>query len=417
MKTLVWYDRLQFIAMLIMAAAMPIGFHCGLWAGALLALTSVVKMIAQRRVGNRSLSMPLMMALGAAVLYWLLHLISVSYGGDVAVGMRVVELKAVLLMFALSFLLTDTSYLREEHFRWIFYALWASVIAVFFYFVGLGIGRFIDSGNINSAVGYNFDTRHHAYTSLYIDTAIAFVYVELSSQWQRLKRWLRIALIVSVPLMMLYIMIVNSRAGILVMCMVAVICVVHLAFFKRKWKQAIIVALLFSGFTLAMSMYLPNHANRLVDTTENVSDDEGETDARIEITKSALSLAFERPITGYGAGSYRADLVEQFEIDGFSTGTSSGYNAHNQYVETVLAVGIIGLVLLMAFLLVPLWRAWRGHRYLLPALLLTGIVCANMLFESMLERQMGLLFIGYFVSLMALLINLEENKFGQSLKS
>ena len=79
----------------------------------------------------------------------------------------------------------------------------------------------------------------------------------------------------------------------------------------------------------------------------------------------------------------------------------------------MLSVGVVGLLFLLAFLLVPIWQAWRGRRYLFPVLLLIAVFGFNLLFESMLERQMGLLFICFFVPVIVLLISTEENKFGQ----
>ena len=71
--------------------------------------------------------------------------------------------------------------------------------------------------------------------------------------------------------------------------------------------------------------------------------------------------------------------------------------------ETLLAVGVVGLLLLMLYLLMPLLCAVRRKDVFWQALFLTGILLFNLLFESMLERQMGLLFIGYLLPLLVLI--------------
>lgn len=414
MKSLLWYDKLQYAAMMAMAVAMPIGFHVGLWAALALAVMSVVKMVASRRVGNPSLSWAMRIPLISIAVYWLLHLVSVSYGGDVSVGMRVVELKAVLLIFSMSFLLTDMTYLDTRHIRWLFYALAGSVVCVFCYFVVVAIGRLGDGASWASVTNSSFDSRHHAYVALYVDTVLAFVYVELVTQWNSLHRWLRIALIVLVPICILYILLVNSRAGVLVMWAVAAVSFMDLAVVRRRWWLALCVAALFSGYVLGMGELLPGYTDRIQSTVETVSDTEDDsTDARVDINRSAVSLALEKPVFGHGAGSYRSDLVDKYDADDFEYGARAEFNAHNQYVETVLSIGAFGLLFLLAFLLWPLFLAVKLRRQLLPVLLITLVICANLMFESMLERQMGLLFIGYFMSLIVLLISKEENKFGQ----
>ncbi len=411
MKQLVWYDQLQLAAMLLMAASMPISFHCGLWAGTALLATTVVKIAAQRHLGNPALTKPMAVALGAVILYWLINLASLMRGGDLQEGWQAVLRKGVLVNFAACFLLSDTRYLRERHFRWLFYALWASVCGVFLYYAGIATGKLIGGAAADKILGVDFDPRHHAYTALYADTALAFVYVELQSQWDRLRRGLRRVLAASVALLVLYVLIVNSRAGVLVMWLVAAIGVLHLSLFEHRWKQGLLVALLFAGYTLGASQLLPGHTDRIADTLEKVSGsdtDEAETDARIDINRSALALALEQPWTGYGVGRYRALLVDQYEEDDFDSGADNAFNAHNQYTETVLAVGLVGLLPLLVYLLLPLGWAWKKRRHLLPVLLLTAIVCGNLLFESMLERQMGLLFIGFFLTIIILLADREE---------
>ena len=112
-----WYDKLQYGAMLLMAAAMPIGWRYGLWTAAFLGLVTVVKMVAQRRLGNPALTKPLRWAMAGAVVYWLVLTLCLLWTNDMAEGAEVLYLKAVLLIFPVSFLLSDTSYLTRSHLR------------------------------------------------------------------------------------------------------------------------------------------------------------------------------------------------------------------------------------------------------------------------------------------------------------
>ena len=95
--------------MLLLAFAIPIGFHQALWASGLLALSSLVAMVANRRVGNKALGGGLRWGLLLIAVYWLLLLVSMTYTTDVATGWEILTLKAVMLIYALSFLLADIS--------------------------------------------------------------------------------------------------------------------------------------------------------------------------------------------------------------------------------------------------------------------------------------------------------------------
>lgn len=64
--------------------------------------------------------------------------------------------------------------------------------------------------------------------------------------------------------------------------------------------------------------------------------------------------------------------------------------AHNQFLDTWLATGVFGMLTLWVMLLLPMVIAWQRHQ-IFPILINT-ILIVNLLVESMLERQMGVVF-------------------------
>ena len=413
-----WYDKLQYGAMLLMAAAVPQGWHYGLWTATLLGLVTFIKMVAQRRLGNPALTKLLRWTMAGAVVYWLVLALSLLWSKDVSTGLTVLHLKAVLLVFPLCFLLSDTSYLKCGHLRVLGYAMLMSVVVAFLYFlVSAGIGMLQGKGFVEFTNSFYSHERngiyHHAYIALYTVVAMVFIYHELSSHWKELKAWLRFVLIVALLLLIAYTVLVNSRAGMLAMGLTAFACVVHLTLTRRSWKLGIGVAMLVVGGIVAVTQLMPGYVDRITSTVENVEDD-----ARTSINRSNFHAVMQSPIIGYGVGDYHAVQVEQYADDGFEYGANASFNAHNQYMESLLAAGIPGLLALLFFLLAPVFVAWKRHsRYLFVLVVTVGVVMFNLLFESMLERQMGLLFIGYVYSIMVLILSVEENKFAQSVKS
>ncbi len=71
-------------------------------------------------------------------------------------------------------------------------------------------------------------------------------------------------------------------------------------------------------------------------------------------------------------------------------------NAHNQYNDTVIAVGIIGFIILIFIYLIPilLWIKTKTFDVVFFAFLF--IFAFNSLFESVFERQMGIMFFTFF---------------------
>ena len=414
MSALKWYNKLQFCAIMLVVMAVAIDWHTGLWASLLLVVVSIVKAVAERRLRNPSLAKGAVWALLAIVLYVAVVSLGIVYSNDKAGASAIIGRKVVLLIFPLCFLLTDTSYLDRRHFRALFFGLVATLAGLFIY----------------NAFTNTFMVRHHAYSALYIVTAFAYVSLVLIERWDAMKVWQRVLLAMAGVLMIVYTIYVNSRAGII--CLYGVMALLTFCLMRRvMWWKALLIGILLAGATYVAEKTLPGHTSRMdetfathtvepggtetgVEAAANVDEDKEEvpSDARYYINTIALKTISESPLVGYGLGDYDTVLVEHYRTNGYEYGYNSRFNAHNQYTEAMLAGGVVGLAALLAMLFAPLALALRKRRSVWPVLIFTFIVAFNLLFESMLERQMGLLFIGFLVSIMALIISSEEKKFG-----
>ncbi|MBQ8704446.1 MAG: O-antigen ligase family protein [Bacteroidales bacterium] len=416
-KNYKWYDCFQYGVLWLTVAAMVVNWQAGLWMTILFALATVTKILAQGKIGNPTLSRPLRWALLGPVVYWAVLALSLLWTSDTATGLEVLQLKAVLLVCPLGILLSDTSYLTSNHLRGLGYALLAALCGAFLYFAvragvamlqGTSLGAFQNAFYSSHENGRIY---HHAYIALYAVVAMGFVYHELTTRWSGMKAWLRWLLIVSLPLLICYVVLVNSRAGMLAMGMAAVACVLHLTITRRSWKLGLGIGVLVVVGIVAATQLVPGYKDRISSTFENVEDD-----ARTSINRCNWHAYCESPVWGYGVGDYHARQVEQYGEDGFEYGANASFNAHNQYMESLLAAGVPGLLALLFFLLMPLVAALRRRSGFLIALLV-AVVAFNLLFESMFERQMGLLFVGWMTAVMALIMSVEENKFARSPKS
>lgn len=401
-----WQDTLQFVVMVLMGAAMPLSWRLGLWTAVLLAVVSLVKIFAdvhdgRRVLYNSALNGWMRAALWAAVAYVAIFAVSLLYSNDLSAGLNTLWHKAVLLIFPLCFLLTDTTWLKPAHVRVIFYALLVAVCGVFLYYTEGAVVKMIDGATLKSVTTQTFDPRHHSYYALYALVALVFVYFEIAGHWGELRVWHRVLLLVATAFGILYIVLVNSRAGIVGLYAMAVLCPLHLALCHRRWWQALLAAVLLVGFTFAAESLLPGHQNRILATI-----DAGKKDARVGIFQSTIEVVKQSPLTGQGVGDYEEALHDQYADDA-QTFAGKDFNAHNQYAETLLAVGLVGLLLLSVYLLLPLVCAVGRKEVFWQVLFFTGVIMFNLLFESMLERQMGMLFIGYFLSLMVLVTSLD----------
>jgi O-antigen ligase len=128
------------------------------------------------------------------------------------------------------------------------------------------------------------------------------------------------------------------------------------------------------------------------------------SDARMAINETAIKCIADKPVFGYGVGDYHGVLRERFGTEGYQSLKEQHLNAHNQYTETALAIGIAGLSVMLFWLVMPLYIAWRRKAGLWEVLALTFIVMFSLLFESILERQMGMQFVALLYAIMILII-------------
>lgn len=417
-KTYKWYDCLQYAVLWLMVATYVVNWRAGLWMTLLLVPATVTKIIAQRKLGNPALDGPLRWTLCAPIVYWLVLASSLLWTSDVATGVALLRLKAVLFVCPLCLLLSDTSYLTSRLLRGLGFALLLALSASFLYFAAKAAIAMLQGTSFNVFQTAFYDNRdagevyHHSYIALYAVVALVFVYHVLVSRWYAVKVPLRWLLVASMLLMMCYVVVVNSRAGMLAMGLVVMACVVHLAAVRRSWKLGLAIGLLAVAAIVAATQLVPGYSDRITATLENV-----ENDARTSINRCNWHAYVQSPVVGYGAGDYHTRQVEQYAADGYDYGFDAGFNAHNQYLESLLAAGIPGLLALMVYLLAPCFWALRSRNHAFVITLLTAVVALNLLFESMLERQMGLLFIGCLYPIMVLIMSVEENKFGHVGKS
>jgi O-antigen ligase len=411
-KNMKWYNTLQFIMLCITFPIVAIDWQLGLWLTVAFGVATVVKIVAEKQIGNPSLDTPMRVTLCTVAVFWLCYVVSVLYSQNVDRALTVVSRKAVMLIVPLCILLSDTSYLRRDHLRVMLYGLLVAIGGLFFY----------------NLFTNTFEERNHTYVALYILPTVGFIYSELTQHREVMPLWQKLMLYAAAVMTIVFIIYIDSRAGILCLYGVEVLCALHLAQ-KSGWRKGVLLALLSVGLTFTAEKTLPNHNSRLpiasLASTQAVETDDGAVadtmtttapaygkynDARMAINVTAVKTVAGSPVFGYGVGDYDTVLTERFGIEGYPSLMEQQLNAHNQYTETTLAIGIVGLAAMLWWLVMPLCVAWRRKAGFWPVLVLTFIVMFCLLFESMLERQMGMQFISLLYALMVLIMVVDQGK-------
>jgi O-antigen ligase len=112
-------------------------------------------------------------------------------------------------------------------------------------------------------------------------------------------------------------------------------------------------------------------------------------DARLILWTASAAILREHP-NGVGVGNLPTTMEAKLLEYGQVNLAKEHLNPHNQFFHTAVETGWIGLLWLLGLLISMLWYGWKNKQGILIL-----VVCAfafNSLFESMLERQSGIVF-------------------------
>jgi O-antigen ligase len=188
------------------------------------------------------------------------------------------------------------------------------------------------------------------------------------------------------------VLMVPGRTGILLLLLLALYAAC--AWYGWRGLLAAVVASAAAGAILLAAA--PRVADRVLDVVEEMqqwragTQDDSSTGLRLQYLRTSTQLIAERPLTGWGTGSFPRAYREKVA----GTPLEPSRNPHNEYLSLAVQLGLGGPLLLLA-LWVALWRSGRRlpplERDLVRGLALCFAV--GCLFNSLLlDHTEGLLF-------------------------
>jgi len=335
---------------------------------------------------------------GLIALYYLFNFFWFGWSDDTQAALFNMEIKVSLLLFPVIWGLQPNIEIRQR-FNVLLAFVWGCLL-----FTGISLGRalwiFYETGDVGA---FYYDKLAWFFHPTYLATYMAFGLVVLGRMYSRHmfalgKPWVHH---ITAALLVLHIALLSSKAGYL--CALLALLLVTLLLLRRKRSMQGLVYLLLNGALFAsVVLFSPNAQRRLeeVTTLNQAANNDGEevkatssSGGRVVAWETALKVMVEQPM-GVGTGDVTNVLKEHYLSDGESYAYKKELNPHNQFLQSGVEFGWLGMVLLMVIMAAGFRIALRHRDFLFFSfLLLLGL---NMLFESFLEVQSGVVFFGFF---------------------
>lgn len=344
-------------------------------------------------------------------LIYILYLFGFLYSKNQYYALLDLQTKLSLLVFPILFATIDENVLKDKKRKILLYyiigCLVSTIVLLFYSFY-----NFSESHSVSEFFYSNLSWYQHAgYLSMFLAFAVGILlyHIHVKNIVEKISGPVTIVVIVYFGF---FIFLLSSKAGILSLIII-LLGYIGVLLYEKQFLKGVTLFLLISLTIWGMFTFFSVTSSRIMDAQQTISSETVENDAkdstseRIHIWQSAVSVIKENPLFGVGTGDADDALAEYYEINHYSGALEKKLNAHNQYLQTYIAIGIIGLLILLGMIFIPFYMALK-QRIILYILLLF-LVSFNLLFESMFERQSGVVFYAFFNGLFFFYMFTEKN--------
>jgi O-antigen ligase len=362
------------------------------------------------------------------ILFYILYCFGLLYTENMRQGFFELEKKLTLLLFPLIFASSEPVTRNECRilFKAFVFSCFAATLFCFGYAIYLNYLEGYNLTYLYKAVFFNehiagkYDylnywyftnklfarpiNMHPVYFAMYlVFTGCLSTQLWWDTTWQAKKR--NLAILLLLVFNFIVIILLSSRTQLFALVLIGTIFVLRESF--RQKKIALGFIFLFSLCAIGLFFILSNPVirERIIESnkpgthfTENKYG-EGGLSLRLYKWKYTLETIRNNSCFGTGTGDAQDQLQLTYQRNNFNIGFVNRFNAHNQYLQSLLDLGVLSLLLFLACIFLPAYFAYKKKNWLyLVFLSLFFISCFT---ESMLEVNKGIVFYALFTSLFA----------------
>lgn len=258
---------------------------------------------------------------------------------------------------------------------------------------------------------------HPAYYSMYLDFCIALLLITFY------KTTIDLPLSTLTRLTFIFffsaiVILLSSKAGLLILVLIYIVAVIAYVLLTRRYARGFALLLITTVGIYAIVTFIPEISGRFKSAfhlfeSETLDKTSPESNSiRVFVWKEDLKLIQQNLLIGVGTGDVKDELLVNYKAEGITGAYSPDpitgkptriLNAHSQFFQTFIALGLPGFLLFVAGFILPLVILVQRKNILYMSFI--AIIVLNFLVESMLETQAGVIFYAFFNSLLYLFMS------------
>ncbi|MCB0484363.1 MAG: O-antigen ligase family protein [Flavobacteriales bacterium] len=339
----------------------------------------------------------------ALMAFYIFHLLGLIWSDNKSFGFFDLEVKLSLLLVPLVFLFCDN--IAHRHFEKIIsFYIYGCISAVLIGVVNSLYMFYTGRNPIFNMYDVNISpVLHLGYFAMYLNMGLVLVIYKVITSEDKFYSVRNALLILSSFVLAFAIFLSTSRNGFMVFILMLLLILIYSILKYKRWTIWLTVVLLawVTASSLLKDMVGKSKSLHGFDKVKTVLEapkvdkNTGESTAsRILVWQSALEIMAGTPVIGVGTGDIKDALLDRYKANGFTAPYARRYNAHNQYLQTGAALGVIGLLLFVLFIALNVFGALRIGDFL--SLLFAVNLSVACLTESILEVQAGVVFTAFF---------------------
>ncbi|MCK9218543.1 MAG: O-antigen ligase family protein [Bacteroidales bacterium] len=338
-------------------------------------------------------------------LIYLVYLIGLTYTSNFEYGKFDLEVKLSLLLFPLIFSTAQFPVFPGNRLRWIlnFYTagcFTGGVILLFHAWFNASFYQVQGSFYYGNLSWYF----HSTYLSMYYNFAIACV-IYIGYTKKKMNRLLIGFYALLVLFFIALIFLLASKAGLFILLLLFILSAIFIGWELKNIGWTVFIGG-FALFVFVLGYWLvPINVTRFNRAATAFTDhpeagvvNTESTAERLAIWSVAGDIIRSNFFFGVGTGDVKDELLAGYKEKNNLAAFQKKLNTHNQYLQTFITLGVIGFIVLAGMILFPAVRAARDRDFLYFIFLL--IFALNLVLESMLEIQAGVVFYAFFNTLL-----------------